>query len=283
MTRTQTRLAYAARMERVAAFIAANLDAPLDFNRLAEVACFSPYHFHRLYRLTMGETPDQTVRRLRLNRAAGNLTRGDGTLAHIARQAGYGSPEAFSRAFANAYGEPPSRFRARRVAPLHPPGRPEFQTMYDVTITDFPGVRLAGLAHLGDYQAIGGTFERLLAWAVPQGLVSPHTRSFGVFYDDPDTTPAPSLRAFAGVDVASDFVPPEGVQTVELAAGPVALLRHQGPYADLETAYRHLYGVWLPQSGREPADRPPFEEYLNDCKTLPAAEWLTAIHLPLAP
>lgn len=102
MKKAATRLDYAARIERVAAHITANLDRPLDLARLAEIACFSPYHFHRLYRLVLGETPDQTVRRLRLHRAAAALSRNEEPLARIAREAGYGSAEAFSRAFAAA-------------------------------------------------------------------------------------------------------------------------------------------------------------------------------------
>lgn len=155
--------------------------------------------------------------------------------------------------------------------------------MHDVTIKDFEGLRLAGLPHLGDYNDIGGAFERFFAWAAPRGLMHEGTRCVGVYYDDPDTVPAAERRSFAGVDVDAAFEAPEGIDTVELAPGPIAVLVYKGPYADLEQAYRYLYGVWLPESGREPADRPPFEEYLNDCRTLPASEWLTAVCLPLVP
>lgn len=281
--RETTRLAYADRIARVVAHIARNLEGPLDLERLAGVACFSPYHFHRLYRTTMGETPDQTVRRLRLNRAAGSLRRGDLALAVIARRAGYGSVEAFSRAFSNAYGCAPSRFRAARAPDLQPPGRPEIDSMYDVIIKDFEGLRLTGLPHLGDYNDIGGVFERLLAWAAARRLIDEGTRSIGIYYDDPDTVPVAERRSFAGLNVEPGHGVPEGVTTVELAPGPMAVLLHKGPYADLEQAYRHLYAVWLPASGREPADRPPFEEYLNDYRVLPPSEWLTAVCLPLVP
>ena len=44
-----------------------------------------------------------------------------------------------------------------------------------------------------------------------------------------------------------------------------------------------LYGTWLPGSGEEPADAPAMEDYLNDCRTLPPAAWLTEILLPLTP
>jgi AraC family transcriptional regulator len=61
----------------------------------------------------------------------------------------------------------------------------------------------------------------------------------------------------------------------------VAVLVFKGPYAELEAAYTWLYRDWLPNSGEEPADQPPREDYLNDPKALPPAEWLTAVMIPL--
>lgn len=281
MKKAATRLDYAVRIERVSGHIARNLDQPLDLARLAAVACFSPYHFHRLYRLVLGETPDQTVRRLRLHRSAAALSRNEGPLARIARETGYGSAEAFSRAFAAAYGQPPATYRAKRASPPAAPGAPEITDMYEVTVKHFAGLSLAGLPHRGDYQAIGSTFERLYAWAAPRGLLGPGTRVFGVYYDDPASVPAADLRSFAAISVDPGFVPEGEIELVALAAGEVASVVHKGPYAELETAYRHLYAQWLPSSGREPADRPCFEEYLNDPRQHPPTEWLTEVFLPL--
>jgi len=79
------------------------------------VACLSPYHFHRVYRAMRGETTADTVRRLRLHRAAVDLIAGELPVARVARRAGYGSQEAFTRAFKAAYGVPPARYRASFV------------------------------------------------------------------------------------------------------------------------------------------------------------------------
>ncbi len=154
--------------------------------------------------------------------------------------------------------------------------------MYKVTLKQFAGLSLAGLPHRGDYQAIGSTFERLYAWAGPRGLLGPGTRVIGVYYDDPATVPAADLRSLAAISVDPGFVPEGGIELVALPTGPVASVVHKGPYAELEGAYRYLYAQWLPGSGREPADRPCFEEYLNDPRQHPPTEWLTEIFLPLA-
>lgn len=67
---------YGRRVEKVAAHIASLLDEALDLDTLAAVASFSPCHVHRIYRYVTGETAADTLRRLRLHRAAGELMQG---------------------------------------------------------------------------------------------------------------------------------------------------------------------------------------------------------------
>jgi len=61
---------YVSRINRVIDHIEANLDTDLSLERLAEVAGFSPFHFHRIFRAMMGETLNQFIQRLRIEKAA---------------------------------------------------------------------------------------------------------------------------------------------------------------------------------------------------------------------
>jgi AraC family transcriptional regulator len=282
MARDTTRDDHCARVVRVVSEIDRRLDEDLDLEELAAIACFSPYHFHRVYRAVTGETPADTMRRLRLHRAAGALRRETTPLPRVARRAGYASVDAFSRAFAAAYGRTPKAYREGAAAHAARLAQEEIHAMYDVTIEPFAGVTLIGLAHQGDYHKIGATFDRLNALAGSRGLLTPETRAIAIYHDDPASVPEPKLRSFAGFSVPRGTVAPEGTERVEIPAGPVASLLHKGPYAELESAYKYLYGVWLPGSGRAPADRPCFEEYLNDPRSLPPTEWLTRVSMPLA-
>jgi AraC family transcriptional regulator len=283
MTKPLTTLDYSRRIERVVAHIGNHLDEPLDLDRLAAVACFSPYHFHRIYRAMTGETVADTLRRLRLHHAAGELVQGVAPIAAIARQAGYGSVAAFTRAFTAGYGVAPSAYRrAGRPVPLAPAATETEIAMYEVSIRHFQPVRLAALRHTGSYMEIGTAFERLFAWAVGRGLIHPQTRSIGVYYDDPDAVPETSLRSDAGVSVGPDEAVDGDLRIIEVPGGRHAVLHHKGPYAELHKAYRWLYREWLPKSGEQCADRPSFEEYLNNPRTVPPEEWLTDICLPLA-
>lgn len=60
-------------MRRVIEHVHDHLDEPLYLNALADIACLSPHHWHRVYHAMYGATLAQTVKRLRLHRAAGLL------------------------------------------------------------------------------------------------------------------------------------------------------------------------------------------------------------------
>jgi AraC family transcriptional regulator len=111
-----TRREYAARMNRVVDHIQAHLTDPLDLEQLAAVACFSPFHFHRLFHGWMGETLQAHVHRLRLERAAKLLSFDHSkTITEIALDCGFSSSSTFARAFKQAYGLSASEWRKRKI------------------------------------------------------------------------------------------------------------------------------------------------------------------------
>ena len=265
---------YGGRLDRVVTWLTDHLDEALDLARLADVACLSPYHFHRIYRAMQGETVAATVRRLRLHRAAGELIDGALPVRRIARRAGYRSQAAFTRAFRAAYDTPPARYRSSFVSSPETP-------IYQVVIRETGALRLAALEHVGGYGTIGGTFGRLLTMAASQELLGPGTRYFGVYYADPVDTPKALLRAHAGLTLPAGREPAGELQPLKLREGRYAVVLHIGPFAELGRAYGWLYGEWLAGSGEETADAPCLEEYLNDPRIVRPADLRTEIWLPL--
>ena len=111
-----TRLEYAARMNRVIDHIQCHLADPLDLEQLAAVACFSPFHFHRLFRAWMGETLQAFVHRLRLERAAQLLVFDRvRSISDIAMECGFSSPSSFARAFKTGFGVSAGEWRKRKI------------------------------------------------------------------------------------------------------------------------------------------------------------------------
>lgn len=100
-----------ARINRAIDFVVRHLGEPLSLHDVARAAKFSPYHFHRVFRALTGETLNQFVKRLRLEKALALLAHQRGkTLTEIALASGFSSPSDFSRCFKQRYGVAPSGF-----------------------------------------------------------------------------------------------------------------------------------------------------------------------------
>jgi AraC family transcriptional regulator len=99
------RAEYVVRVNRVIDHIERNLDQPLSLSCLAEVAHFSPYHFHRIFGLMVGETLGHFVQRLRVERAATMLLANmETSVTEVALDCGFSSPATFARTFKEAFG-----------------------------------------------------------------------------------------------------------------------------------------------------------------------------------
>jgi AraC family transcriptional regulator len=275
---------HVARLRRVMEFIHDHLDEPLDLIRLAEIACFSPYHWHRIYSAFHGESVFETVQRLRLQRAAAELLRSEASIAIIAKHAGYGGAAAFSRAFTQKYGESPKRFRAaRRDLERIGPQTIRRTQMPEIELRNSPSLRLAAMHHTGDYMEISRAFNGLISALAASSQLRSGMTMVGVYFSDPRITPVEQRRSLAGVLVDPDFAINDPLTEFHTEKGPLAVLTHKGPYADLPATYDWLYGVWLPDSGREPADAPSFEVYLNSPMDTRPVDLLTEICVPLQP
>jgi AraC family transcriptional regulator len=274
---------YEARLLRVLSYIYDHLDGDLSLDAVADVACMSPHHWHRVFRAMTGETLADAIRRLRLLKAADALASGDAPMADIAERFGYPNLASFSRAFSAQHGKPPGAFREdsqerastlRRATGDHP--------MYPVIVQNLAATRAAGVSHVGPYQGLGLAFQKLGAIIAARNLSLHVEGMIAVYHDAPGSKPDADLRAHAAVITSTGFPPGiEGLDYFDLAGGKHAIMQHHGPYATLGSAYEWLYGKWLPQSGEEPRNAPPIELYVNDPRITPAEQLRTDVRLPL--
>jgi AraC family transcriptional regulator len=286
-----TRDSYNGRLRRVQDFIRSHLDEELALSELAGVACFSLYHFHRVFTGMTGLTVMEYIRQLRLERAAGELAGTTRDVAGIAQSAGFATHEAFSRLFRSAYGMPPSRYRKacrdaggivlaptrgfERNKPLFSGGEME------VEIKHLDAMRVAFVSHTGPYTESGQTWGRLCGNPAVQRELGPQTVSLGIYYDDPDVTAPERLRMDACVTVSEGYQPAGDVQVRLIEGGEYAVFTHRGSYDKLLDSYRWIYGQWFPQSGREPKKSFSFEIYRNSPDTTAPADLITEICIPL--
>jgi AraC family transcriptional regulator len=275
---------YEARLLRVLSYIYDHLDGDLSLDVVADVACMSPHHWHRVFRAMTGETLADAIRRVRLLKAANALVREGAPVADIAERFGYPNLASFSRAFSAQHGKPPGAFRdesheraatLRRATGGHP--------MYPVIVQNLPACRAAGVPHVGPYEGLGQAFQKLGAVIAARNLFSHVESLIAVYHDAPGSKAETDLRSHAAVIAGSGF--PQGIEGLDyfaLVGGKHAILQHRGPYATLGSAYEWLYGKWLPQSGEEPRNAPPIELYVNDPRTTPPDQLRTDVRLPLA-
>jgi AraC family transcriptional regulator len=296
--KAQTLESYQERILRALLHIQQHLDGPISLEELAEVAHFSPFHFHRIFRGMVGESVNQHLRRLRLERAAGRLKSTPASVLDIALDAGYETHESFTRAFTAMFGQPPSRYRQQSAgaALAEPPsgvhyaadGRPVFSPVHEgntnmtVEVKRIEKLRVAFVRHTGPYNEVGSAWEKLCAWAGPKGLLGPEARFLAVSHDDPEITAPGKLRYDAAVEVPETVGPEGEIGIQEIGQGDYATAIHTGPYRNLSQTYAAVCGQWAPSSGRDIASGPALEFYLNSPDSTPEPDLKTEICLPLA-
>lgn len=296
--RTVTLQDYKRRLLRVLVHIQQHLDDTLELQELAGRACFSPYHFHRVFKGMVGESVKEHIRRLRLERAASQLKLGTVPVTRIAFDAGYESHEAFSRSFRAAFGVSPSQFRSskkNRITTAAPSGLhyrvgqavSDFKTTQpggksmQVKIEHKDPIRVAFMRHVGPYGEVGATWDKLLPWLGKEGLLGGDSLFIGICHDDPEVTPQDKIRYDACVSVDGSFVPEGDFGVQVIPGGDYAVTTHFGPYQKLGDTYTKLLGQWLPRSGRGLRSAPCFEVYLNDPQSTEPEDLITDIYAPL--
>lgn len=289
VTKAPRRQDHEARISRVCDYIDRNLDGDLDLATLSDVAAFSRYHFHRLFTAYTGISLARFIQLARMRRASFRLAFDGARQIDIALDAGYDSPEAFSRAFKREFGQSPSQFRAAPEWPNwhsvfrfeRPPG-PE-KTM-QVDIQFFEQTAVALIEHCGPAERVLETAADFIAWRKATGL-SPvaSSRTFGVPHSDPRTTEPDAFRFdICGTHVGAVPDNPWGVKASVIPGGRCAVVRHHGSHDRIDETIYPLYREWLPKSGETLRDFPCFFHYLNFVHEVDECELLTDIYLPLA-
>lgn len=280
---------YRARLARALDYVRLNLAAEVDLEAAAAAACFSKYHFHRLFTALVGESFADYVRRLRLERAANFLEKRPGmSVTEVALASGFSSSSVLSRDFAARFGAPPSRWREERRATGQGlragwPGAParaaepapdgasarilarfsgQAAEGGNSVIRRLPALRFAAVLHHGGYGAgIDEAWTRLYRWAGPRGLLGPGSRAAGVSWDDPAITPPERCRYSACLEIPARVEAAGPATLLEFPARSYLVRDFRGPEAGLSAAYTELYRRDLPESGFVPADAPAIEFY----------------------
>ena len=270
-------------LAEVTAYIRANLDQPLNLNEIAERAGFSRFHFHRVFRAVVGEPLAAYVRRERLQRAAIALRETRIDVTTIALQAAYDSPSAFTRAFTDHFGVPPTEFRADASVPIVPPNAlPQFRSRaMEFRVAQVPAMRLLGVRRIGTYRrSAPAAFAALVSIARAHRLIAADSQFYGLSYDSPDDCDESQLRFDACI--TSEAQPVGELACIEFPGGAYALYRHQGPYEFIEHVFDRLFDAVIFSGRYDVGDAPCLEHNLNDPAITEPSELLTDVCIPVA-
>ena len=142
---------------------------------------------------------------------------------------------------------------------------------------------VAALEHLGAPFLVNNSAGIFIAWRKESGL-SPvkSSKTFGIAYDNPDTTSPDQFRFDICGSVLLD-VPanPQGIVNKVIPQGRCAVIRHHGSHDRIGECAYYLYREWLPESGEELRDFPLYFHYLNLLPETPECDLITDIYLPL--
>lgn len=127
-------------------------------------------------------------------------------------------------------------------------------------------------------KVIGPAFGALFAWAGQKG-VAPTGAPLGIYHDSPEDVPVDELRMTIAIPVAPGTKGEGEIRVEDIPEREEAVLVHKGPYSTVGASYGALMGGVF-SSGRSPAG-PPMEVYISDPNSVPEAELLTELRIPV--
>ena len=214
-------------------------DPDLSIEALADRACLSLYHFHRVFTAVAGETPGEMCRRLRMQRAAWQLCYTDASVTTIALGAGLASSQAFAKAFRRHYGCTPGAFRrdksknghllskdghaSDRLLPYaedHSSARSNTMKTIEMDARTLAYIRVTGPYGEG-YDPVCGQLHQ---WASARGLAQGEW--IFIYHDNPEVTPPAQCRTDIGVTVPAGTVWAGEVEIQLIPAGRYAQSRY---------------------------------------------------------
>jgi AraC family transcriptional regulator len=247
-------------------FIENHFTQPICLDDVALAGGVSRFHMSRAFVVATGRPVIGYLRARRLTEAARQLAEGAPDILSVALEHGYGSHEAFTRAFRDQFGVTPEQVRAARdletlnlVEPI----------VLDASLrTDLPPPRIeqgralliAGLTGRYGCEGPGAIPAQWQRFGPYIGHVPGEVGdvAYGVVLNSDDLG---NFDYVSGVEVADFSDLPEGFVSVRIPAQLYAVFHHAEHVSTIRRTMHTIYAQWLPESAYEPADAPFFERY----------------------
>lgn len=293
---------YKNRINRVFEFIDENLDGDLSLDTLSKIAFFSPFHFHRIFKFVTGETLNQYITRRKIEKAALEVLHKNISATEIAHKYGFSDISSFSRAFKKYFEISPTAFKKQnpnrhsKIRQLESkngqeyPDREKYICVINnlkkwitmnakIEIKEMPKMNLAYVSSIGS-QNLGNAFEKLIRWAIPQGLMNEQTKMVTIYHDSFKVTEPGKVRMSAAIllNEAAGISGEVGQTTLE--AGKFIVGSFEIGVHEFEKSWTGLF-LWMNENGYKKADREPFEIYHNNFNEHPKKIAIVDFYIPI--
>lgn len=313
---SKTQTEYYRRINKALSFIENNLDNTIHLDDIAGSSHFSPFHFHRIFQVIVGETVNEYVSRKRMEKAVSRLAyQPETTVTEVAHMGGFSSSANFSKAFKLYFGISPTELRkVENLSSLEKDSKigklyskygktfspqelySQFETkaevfasdkleemLMDVKVEDRDEIQIVFLTSPKGYEidSVHSTWDNLIKWSNKAGIADKDQKRFGICHDNPVITPEDKCRYDAAIAINSDLQVSSPFNKSIIPAGKYAVAYYKDIDEKISNFMTEIYGNWFVDSAYEPDDYPPIFNYLNDARVDNVVEMNVYIKLKL--
>lgn len=292
-------------MVKIIQYIDNNLDTELSLEKVAEIAAYSPFHFHRIFKMIIGETLQNYIFRKRIEKSAFYLSlRKNLSVKDIYLNLGFSSHSDFNKVFKKYYGKSPSEFRKfspekfHTISPIQSKNG-QVDTVFgqyicnienllnwtamnlQIKVTHLPEMNLAAVMSLG-IANVESSFNLLIDWAKEKPLFPrENLKMISVYHDSFKVTAADKVRIHACMLLDEKLENQEGEVFPEtLEAGKFIVGSGEVTLADFEQSWVSLF-LWMKENGYSTRKAFPFEIYHSNFKEHPEGKMVVDFCIPI--
>lgn len=291
---------YRIRLNRVFQFIDENLDTKLSLASVSKEACFSPFHFHRIFKLLTRETLNEYINRRRIEKSVLDILHKELSISEISHNYGFSDNSSYTKSFKKYYGISPTAFKDQnpnkfsKIKQLNSkigqdyPDIDEYVCIINnlkkwikmktnVEIKRLPEQNYVYITCIGPHE-LPSAFQKLIGWAIPNGLMTKEAKLMTAYQDSLKVTEEEKARFRAclqiGNKVESEF------ESASIPSGKYVVGRFEIVLDDFEKAWTGLY-AWMDENNYERAEGESFEIYHNNFNEHPEKKAIVDFHIPV--
>ncbi|WP_164465149.1 AraC family transcriptional regulator [Chryseobacterium lactis] len=296
---------YKKRIVKTIRYIDENLDADLSLEKIAGISAYSPFHFHRIFKLITGETLQNYIIRKRTEKSAFFLAlRKDVGIKDICFELGFSNHSVFTKTFKKYYGVPPSEFRKTSPETFHKilqlqRKNGQVDTVFSqyicnienllnwttmnlkIEVKEMPEMNLASVMSLGIVN-VEPSFNVLVDWAVKKNLFPrENVKMISVYHDSFKVTPPDKVRIHACMLLKEKLEKQEGeIFSETLEGGKYIVGSGEVTLHDFEQCWVSLF-LWMNEHHYSMRRAFPFEIYHSNFKEHPEGKMIVDFCIPV--